>query len=166
MMAKKAREEASLQFRAEVEAEVDFLKTFPILDQSARKTAENDRENLQSKWRAEMRAYKGPLLFSNEARKAEKDRQKKLRKQFNRASARWSKIKRVANYTYQKWSNPILENMSKEADWKLFDLDLQQIELKDSIAEAMGKLKKCCENCETNTRNGSTGSGSGKSSFT
>ena len=90
-MAKKAREQASLQFKAEVEAEVNFLKTFPILDQSARKTAENDRETLQANRRADMRAYKGPLLFSNEARKAEKERQKNLRKQFNRASARWSK---------------------------------------------------------------------------
>ena len=56
--------------------------------------------------------------------------------------------------------------MSKEADWELFDQDLQQIELKDSIAEAMEKLKKTRENRETTTGNGSTGSGSGKSTFT
>ena len=113
-----------------------------------------------------MRAYKGPLLFSNEARKAEKERQKKLREQFNRASARWSKIKREANYIYQEWSNPILENMSKEADWELFDLDLQQIELRDSIATAMGKIKNIRRNGETKTGNGSKGSGIGKSTFT
>ena len=56
--------------------------------------------------------------------------------------------------------------MAKEAEWELFDLDLQQIELQDSIGEAMEKLRKSRENGKTTTGNGNTGSGSGKSTST
>ena len=70
------------------------------------------------------------------------------------------------NFIYQEWCNPILENMAKEAEWELFDLDLQQIELQDSIGEAMEKLRKSRENGKTTTGNGNTGSGSGKSTST
>ena len=165
-MAKKAREETVLQFREEVEAEVDFLKTFPIMDNSARKMAEKVRENQRAEKRAEMRAHKGPILFSKEAKKAEKERLRNLRKQFNRASARRSKIRREAEYLYQAWANPILEDMTKKADCEIIELDLQQLELKDTIALAMEKIKKFREKSDNKTGNGSTGSGSGTSAFT
>ena len=113
-----------------------------------------------------MRAYKGPILFSNEAREAEKERLRNLRKQFNRASARRSKIRREAEHHYQAWAHPILENKAKEADCELVELDLQQLDLKDTIALAMEKVKKLRENHVNKTGNGSTGSGSGTSAFT
>ena len=73
------------------------MKSIPILDDSAREKAEKDRKTLSKKLRASQRAYKGPLLFSDTARQAEKNRKKKLRRDFNKADARWSKVKREAN---------------------------------------------------------------------
>ena len=113
-----------------------------------------------------MRKYKGPPLISDEAREAEKERLDNLRKQFNRESARWAKVKKEAEISYQKWVNPILMKMSTEADLELFDLVFKQVELRDSIAKVKDKIKKNREIRESNSRNGSTGSGSGTSTFT
>ena len=164
--ARKAREQAVLQFRAEVNAEVDFLKGFPIMDDLARNEAKKARDKRQKELRAEMRAYKGPILFSDEAREAERKRKDNLRIQFNRASARRSKIRREAEQHYQAWAHPILVNKAKDADSELVELDLQQLDLKDTIALAMEKMRKLRENHANKTRNGGTGSGSGTSAFT
>ena len=159
--AKKAVEDATKLFWADLENEVNFMKSFPILDDSAREKAEKDRKTLNKKMRASQRAYKGPLLFSDTARQAEKNRKKKLRRDFNKADARWSKVKREANIIYFGWSNSKLEKMSQEAKWDILNQDLAQIELKDSIAVAEGNIEKFCENRRTG--NGRMGNGSDKS---
>ena len=163
---KKAREEASERFRADVESEVDFQKSIPILDDSARQKAEKERETSKQIWRATLKAYHGPPLNSYKAIKAENERQQKLQREFNNISARWSHIKREANITYLEWSNNKLENMSKDADLEIMHHDLRQIKLKDSITKAEGQIKKHRELNETTTGNGSMGSGSGKSTST
>ena len=137
------------------------MKSIPILDDSAREKAEKDRKTLSKKLRASQRAYKGPLLFSDTARQAEKNRKKKLRRDFNKADARWSKVKREANIIYFGWSSSKLEKMSQEAKWDILNQDLAQIELKDSIAVAEGNIEKFCENRRTG--NGRMGNGSDKS---
>ena len=93
------------------------MNRFSILDDAARKKAEKDRKTQKKKLRASQRDYKGPPLNSDAARKAENDRQNKLRRDFNIADARWSKIKREANIIYFGWSNSKLEKMTQDAKW-------------------------------------------------
>ena len=99
-----------------MDAEVDFLKGFPIMDDLARNKAKKARDKRQKDLRAEIRAYKGPMLFSDEDREAEQKRKDNLRIQFNRASARRSKIRREAEQLYQAWAHPILVNKAKDAE--------------------------------------------------
>ena len=113
-----------------------------------------------------MRKYKGPPLISDEAREAEKERLDNLRKQFNRESARWAKVKKEAEISYQKWVNPILMKMSTDADLELFDLVFKQVELRDSINKMDNKIKKNREIHAINTGNGSKGNGLGTSTST
>ena len=160
MAPRKPEAENSSNFKAEVEAELDFLKKFPILDQTARINAEKLRKTQRAEKRKVLRKYIGPPLISEEAREAEKERLDNLRKQFNRESARWAKVKKEAEISYQKWINPILMKMSTEADLELFDLVYDQVELRDSIA------KKNREIHESNSGNGSMGNGSGTSNPT
>ena len=153
-------------FRADVESEVVFQKSIPIMDDSARQKAEKDQETTQSMWRASLRIYRGPPLNSYKAKKAENDRLQKLQREFNKTSARWSHIKREANIAYLEWSNIQLEKISKDADLEIMHQDLKLIELKDSIAMAEKHKKILREFSETTTGNGSMGSGSGKSTST
>jgi hypothetical protein len=153
-MAEKAEEENTETFRAEVEKEFVFLKSFPVLDDWARKEAEKEREILKKKLRDLQREYNGPPLISDTAIQAENDRLMKLQKEFNKIAARWSRIRQEANIKYLGWSNPKLENMFKEAKEDLVHEDFNHIELKDSIANAEGNNMKF--------RNyGKTGSGNG-----
>ena len=154
MAPRKPEAENSSNFKAEVEAELDFLKKFPILDQTARINAEKLRKTQRAEKRKVLRKYIGPPLISDEAREAEKERLDNLRKQFNRESARWAKVKKEAEISYQKWINPILMKMSKEADLELFDLVYDQVELRDSITKGYEKNR---EIHAANTGNGSTG---------
>ena len=96
-MAEKAKEEDTETFRAEVEKEFVFLKSFPVLDDWARKEAEKEREILKKKLRDSQREYKGPPLNSSTARQAERKRLMKLRQNFNKVNARWSKVKAVVS---------------------------------------------------------------------
>ena len=137
-----------------MEAELDFLNKFPILDQTARINAEKLRKTQRAEKRKVLRKYIGPPLISDEAREAEKERLDNLRKQFNRESARWAKVKKEAEISYQKWINPILMKMSKEADLELFDLVYDQVELRDSITKGYEKNR---EIHASNSGNGSTG---------
>ena len=146
--------ENSSNFKSEVEAELGFLKKFPILDQTARINAEKLRKTQRAEKRKVLRKYIGPPLISDEAREAEKERLDNLRKQFNRESARWAKVKKEAEISYQKWINPILMKMSTEADLELFDLVYDKVELRDSITKGYEKNR---EIHAANTRNGSTG---------
>ena len=67
-MAEKAEEEDTESFRAEVEKEFVFLQSFPVLDDRARKKAENERKILKKKLRDSQREYKGPPLILGTAR--------------------------------------------------------------------------------------------------
>ena len=78
----------------------------------------------------------------------------KLRQDFNKIDARWSKIRQVANIKYLGWSNSKLEKMFKEAEVDLVHQDFSQIELKDSIANAEGNIMKFRNYGKTNSGNG------------
>ena len=141
-MAEKAKEENTESFRAEVEKEFVFLKSFPVLDDWARKKAEIERKILKKKLRDSQREYKGPPLISGTARQAEKERVMKLRQDFNKIDARWSKIRQVANIKYLGWANTKLEKMFKKAKVDLVHEDFNHIKLKESIADAEKNNRK------------------------
>jgi hypothetical protein len=153
-MAEKAEEENTESFRAEVEKEFVFLQSFPVLDDKARKEAEKEREILKKKLRNSQREYNGPPLILDTAIQAENDRQIELQKEINKISARWSRIRKVANIKYLGWANTKLEKMFKKAKVDLVHEDFNHIKLKESIADAEKNNRKL--------RNyGKTGSGNG-----
>ena len=129
------------------------------MEDSGRKKAEADRENLRSIGRAQERVYHGPPLKSRKARKAEDDRLEKLRLKHNQISARWSKIKKQAKTIYLKWANEELKKQLTYMDFDFVQQELIRNKKIESINEVMAKRQELYEN---NTGNGSKGSGSGK----
>ena len=131
-----------------------FMKSFPVLNDWAGKKAENERKILKKKSRDSQREYKGPPLISGTARQAERKRLRKLRQNFNKVDARWSKIRQEANIKCLGWSNSKLEKMFKEAEVDLVHQDFSQIELKDSIENAEGNIMKFRDYGKTGNGNG------------
>ena len=68
-MAENAEEENAESFQAEVEKELVFLQSFPVLDDKARKEAEKEREILMKKLRNSQREYNGQPLICHTGRK-------------------------------------------------------------------------------------------------
>ena len=130
------------------------MQSFPVLDDKARKEAEKEREILMKKLRKSQREYNGPPLILESAKKAENDRLVALQKEFNRASARRSRVRKMANIKYLGWANKKLEKMFEKAKVDLLHEDFNHIKLKESIADAEKNNRKL--------RNyGKTGSGNG-----
>ena len=159
--AKKAKEDESKLFWAEVKEEVNFMNRYSILDDSAREKAEKDRKIQKKKMRASLRAYKGPSLTSYSAKEAENDRQKKFRKDFNKIDGRWLKIKREANIIYLGWSNSKLEKMTEDANLVILDQEVAQLELQESI-NAKAETFKIFQ-AKRGTGSGKEGNGSDRS---
>ena len=153
-----AKEENTESFQAEVEQELAFLQSFPVsdLDDKARKEAEKEREILIKKLRKSKREYNGPPLISESAKKAENDRLDALQKEFNRASARRSRVRKMANIRYLGWANKKLEKMFEKAKVDLTHEDFYHINLKESIADAEENNRKL-----RNHVHGKTGNGNG-----
>ena len=139
---KKARKEASDRFRAEVEVEVNFQKSIPVLDDSARQKAEKAREVSKTIMRAKARAYMGPPLQTRKAIKAEETRQIQLTKEFNKVAARWSRVKQEANIKFLKWSNNELENQMRNAEFDDMETDIKRGNVRESITNVMAKIKE------------------------
>ena len=155
-MAEKAEEENTESFRAEVEKEFVFLQSFPVLDDRARKEAEKEREISMKRLRKSQRKYNGPPLILESAKKAENDRLDALQKVFNRASARRSRVRKMANIKYLGWANRKLEKMYEKSKVDLVHEDFNHIKLRESIAEAEENNRKL-----RNHDHGKTGNGNG-----
>ena len=140
--ARKRTEETSRKFWFEVEMEFDFMKSFPIMNNSARIKAEKERASLNKMMRDMQREYKGQPLFSDAAREEEKKRQHDLRLKFNRADARWTHIRQLANIKYLAWSNEKLKAKLENANLELAHEDGAQFELKDNITEMERNIEK------------------------
>ena len=130
------------------------MQSFPVLDDKARKEAEKEREILMKKLRNLQRKYNGPPLILDTAIQAENDRLIELQNEFNKASARRSRVRKMANIKYLGWANKKLEKMFEKAKVDLVHEDFNHIKLKESIADA--------EKINRKIRNyGKTGSGNG-----
>ena len=138
-LARERKTESRRKFLEDVDMEFEFMKSFPIMDTSAREKAEKERADINKMMRDTERQYKGPLLFSDEVREEERKRQISLRKKFNRADARWSQIKEEAELKFYAWANVELESMiqvkTEDLDLELANLDVARFELEDKIAE-------------------------------
>ena len=151
-LARERKAESRRKFWDDVDMEIKFMKSFPIMDISAREKAEKERADINKMMRDTERQYKGPLLFSDEVREEERKRQISLRKKFSRADARWSQIIEEAELKFYAWANVELESMIKtkteEAELELANLDMARFELKEKIAEkesileSLRKLRK------------------------
>ena len=90
------------------------------------------------------------------AKKAENERLDTLRKEFNRASARRSRVRKMANIRYLYWANKKLEKMFEKAKVELNHEDFYRINFKKSIADAEENNKIL-----RNHVHGMTGNGNG-----
>ena len=138
-LARERKEESRRKFWDDVDMEFKFMKSFPIMDISAREKAEKERADINKMMRDTERQYKGSLLFSDEVREEERKRQINLRKKFNRADARWSQIREEAELKFYAWANEELESMLKtkteEAELELANLDEARFELQSCAKE-------------------------------
>ena len=153
-------EEHPLGFQTEVEIQLEYMKEFPVLDDTARLEEENVRRLERIERRKEIRRYKGPPIETEEARVAESKRRKDLRLFFNREDARRAKIKAEAESEYQKWLNVVLTKMAIDAEKESFEIVCDKVNLKNSINAKVKWRNTMIEQYRENTAttgNGSTG---------
>ena len=153
-----AEEEKTDSFQDEVENELAFLQQFPVTDpdNKARKEAEIEREIEIRKMRKSKRNYEGPPLVLESAKTAEKVRLDEIQKEFNRASARRSRVRRVAKVRYLHWANRKLEKMFEKSKEELKIENFYSTNYKKSIADAVENNKIL-----RNQVHGKTGNGNG-----
>ena len=151
-------EEHPLGFQTEVAIELEYLKQFPVLDDTERIKEENVRKLERARKRKEIRRYKGPPIETEEARVAEIKRRSDLRLHFNREDATRAKIKAEAEMEYQKWLNPILTKMASDAEKESFDVVCDEVNLRNSIQIKVNLRNSLIENYRGNTSISGNGS--------
>ena len=104
--------------------------------------------------RKSKREYNGPPLVLESAKKAEKERLDKIRKEFNRASARRSRVRKVANTRYFYWSNRKLEKMLEKSKEELYRENFFNTHIKKAIADAEENRNTLRSHVHTMTGNG------------
>ena len=151
-------EEHPLGFQTEVAIQLEYLKQFPVLDDTEKNMEEKVRKQERAKRRREYRRYKGPPIESEEARMAEIKRKKALRLHFNREDATRAKIKAEAEMEYQKWLNPVLTKMANDAEKESFDVVCDAVNLRNAIQIKVNLRNSLLENNRGNTSISGNGS--------
>ena len=124
-------EENSASFQDEVEQELAFMQQFPVSDF-------------------------GPPLVTESAKETERLRLKEIRKEINRASARRSKVRKMAKIRYLYWANIELEKMLEKSKEKLNIENFYRTNYQKSVADAEENNKILKHHV-----NGMTGNGNG-----
>ena len=151
-------EEHPLGFQTEVAIQLEYLKQFPVLDDTEKNMEEKVRKQERAKRRREYRRYKGPPIESEEASMAEIKRKKALRLHFNREDATRAKIKAEAEMEYQKWLNPVLTKMANDAEKESFDVVCDEVNLRNAIQIKVNLRNSLLENNRGNTPESGNGS--------
>ena len=151
-------EEHPLGFQTEVAIQLEYMKQFPVLDDTEKNMEEKVRKQERAKRRREYRRYKGPPIESEEARVAEIKRKKALRLHFNREDATRAKIKAEAEMEYQKWLNPVLTKMANDAEKESFDVVCDEVNLRNAIQIKVNLRNSLLENNRGNTPESGNGS--------
>ena len=154
---KMAEEEKTKSFQDEVEQELAFMQGFPVtdFDNKARKEAEMEREIEIKRLRKSKRKYEGPPLVTESAKTAEKARKNEIQKEFNRASARRSRVRKVAKVRYLHWANRKLEKMFEKSKEELKIENFYSTNYKKSITAAVETKKILRDQLHGKTGNGS-----------
>ena len=104
--------------------------------------------------RKSKRDYNGPPLVSESDKEAERVRKDGIRKEFNRASARRSRVRKVANTRYFYWSNRKLEKMLEKSKEELYRENFFNTHIKKAIADAEENRNTLRSHVHTMTGNG------------
>jgi hypothetical protein len=151
-------EENSASFQDEVELELAFMQQFSVadFDNTARKEAEKEREIVYKKLRESIRFYDGPPLETESAKEKERIRLYEIQKEFNRASARRSKVRKMAKTRYLYWANIELEKMLEKSKKESNIENFYRTHYQKTVADAEENYKVL-----KNHVNGKTGNGNG-----
>ena len=114
------------QFLADVELELDFLKTYPVANSQERKKAEKDRKAVNKMMRKTERQYQGPSPITDAIRAQEKLRQASLSRKYKRSDANWSRVRKEAEFQFKIWTN---RQLKAELKVKTEELNLELAEL-------------------------------------
>ena len=137
--AKMRKEHVKAQFLADVELELDFLKTYPVANSQERKKAEKDRKAVNKMMRKTERQYQGPSPITDAIRAQEKLRQASLSRKYKRSDANWSRVRKEAEFQFKIWTNRQLKAelkvKTKELNFELAELEAASLLLEEKTLE-------------------------------
>ena len=137
--AKMRKEHAKAQFLADVELELDFLKTYPVANSQERKKAEKDRKTVNKIMRKTERQYQGSFPITDAIRAQEKLRQASLSRKYKRSDANWSRVRNEAEFQFKIWTNQQLKAKLKvkteELNFELAELEAASLLLEEKTLE-------------------------------
>ena len=93
-------------------------------------------------------------MVTESAKAAEKARKNEIQKEFNRASARRSRVRKVAKVRYLHWANRKLEKMFEKSKEELKIEDFYSTNYKKSITAAVETKKILRDQLHGKTGNG------------
>lgn len=127
------------QFLADVELELDFLKTYPVANSQERKKAEKDRKTVNKIMRKTERQYQVSFPITDAIRVKEKLRQASLSRKYKKADANWSRVRNEAEFQFKIWTNQQLKAELKvkteELNFELAELEAASLLLEEKTLE-------------------------------
>lgn len=137
--AKMRKEHVKAQFLADVELELDFLKTYPVANSQERKKAEKDRKTVNKIMRKTERQYQVSFPITDAIRVKEKLRQASLSRKYKKADANWSRVRNEAEFQFKIWTNQQLKAELKvkteELNFELAELEAASLLLEEKTLE-------------------------------
>ena len=133
------KEHVKAQFLADVELELDFLKTYPVANSQERKKAEKDRKTVNKIMRKTERQYQVSFPITDAIRVKEKLRQASLSRKYKKADANWSRVRNEAEFQFKIWTNQQLKAELKvkteELNFELAELEAASLLLEEKTLE-------------------------------
>ena len=148
------KEHVKAQFLADVELELDFLKTYPVANSQERKKAEKDRKTVNKIMRKTERQYQVSFPITDAIRVKEKLRQASLSRKYKKADANWSRVRNEAEFQFKIWTNQQLKVELKvkteELNFELAELEAASLLLEEKtlernkLLEALKDFRQSC----------------------
>ena len=148
------KEHVKAQFLADVELELDFLKTYPVANSQERKKAEKDRKTVNKIMRKTERQYQVSFPITDAIRVKEKLRQASLSRKYKKADANWSRVRNEAEFQFKIWTNQQLKAELKvkteELNFELAELEAASLLLEEKtlernkLLEALKDFRQSC----------------------
>ena len=148
------KEHVKAQFLADVELELDFLKTYPVANSQERKKAEKDRKTVNKIMRKTERQYQVSFPITDAIRVKEKLRQASLSRKYKKADANWSRVRNEAEFQFKIWTNQQLKAELKvkteELNFELAELEAASLLLEEKnlernkLSEVLKDFRQSC----------------------